>query len=163
MREFLPAKEILLEPSQVYWMSDRVPHESLPMKKTTMRQFFRIMTSEVQFWFQEHYTANPMGVLPDPHATEIVFCDETSEELHIVDDWKEEGYEQMRIQEEKERQENERKRRERLFDQCVADGANRFREETQSQTRPFRRPSNNYRTNFQNPSEPRHLNGRPYF
>ena len=116
MREFLPVKEIFLEPSRVYWMSDRVPHESLPMKKTTMRQFFRIMTSEVQFWFQDHYTANPMGVLPDPHATEIVFCDETSEELHIVYDWKEEGYEQMRIEMEKkkERQENERKFREFL-------------------------------------------------
>ena len=131
MREFLPAEGILLKPSRVYWMSDRVPHESLPMKKTTMRQFFRIMTSEVQFWFQDHYTANPMGVLPDPHATEIVFCDETSEELHIVDDWKEDGYEQMRIQKEKERQENERKRREELFDRCVVDGANRFRVERQ--------------------------------
>ena len=124
MREFLPVKGIFLEPSRVYWMSDRVPHESLPMKKTTMRQFFRIMTSEVQFWFQDHYTANPMGVLPDPHATEIVFCDETSEELHIVDDWKEEGYEQMRIEKEKkkERQENEGKFRGLVFDR-----ANRYR------------------------------------
>ena len=101
-----------------------------------MRQFFRIMTSEVQFWFQDHYTANPMGVLPDPHVTEIVLCDETSEELHIVDNWKEEGYEQMRIEMEKkkERQENERKFREFLSNRCVVDGANRYRMERQERT-----------------------------
>ena len=72
MREFLPTEGVLLKPGNVYWMSDRAPHESLPMKVTTMRQFFRIMTSEVEFWFKDLYTANPLGVLPDQNVTEIV-------------------------------------------------------------------------------------------
>lgn len=121
MREFLPSQGMLLKPGQVYWMSDRTPHESLPMKKTTLRQFFRIMTSEVEFWFKDHYTANPMGVLPDPHVTEIVVGKELSEEFQILQDWKEAGYGQMRM--EKERlQEVERRRRDMIFN-CVVDGA----------------------------------------
>ena len=91
IRERLPGQGELLKPWQVYWLSDRAPHESLPMT-----QFFRITTSEVGFWFKDHYTANPLGVLPDPNVTDIVAGNKFSEEkLKLVHDWKEEGYKQM--------------------------------------------------------------------
>ena len=121
MREFLPTEGLLLKPGKVYWMSDRAPHESLPMKVTTMRQFFRIMTSEVEFWFKDIYTANPLGVLPDPNVTEMVVGKDYSEEdIQILQDWKSEGYEQMM------RIEIEKNRHKHLSD-CVVDGANRNR------------------------------------
>ena len=134
MREFLPTAGVLLEPGKVYWMNDRAPHESLPMKVTTMRQFFRIMTSEVEFWFKDLYTANPLGVLPDPNVTEMVVGkDSSAEDLKFLQDWKSEGFEQMM------RIENERETEMMLnsngFDvhdgemmfNCVVDGANRNR------------------------------------
>ena len=108
VREFLPGKGELLRPHQVYMISDRTPYEDLPMKETTTRQFFRIIASEVRFWFDDHYTANPMGVLPDPSFTEIVHSkdfpdfeeefrnDSNIQEEMNVNDWKEHGFEQMR-------------------------------------------------------------------
>ncbi len=40
-------------------MTDLTPHESLPMKKTVDRQFFRLVCSKIGGWFSEHSTANP--------------------------------------------------------------------------------------------------------
>ena len=79
LREFLPSRGLLLQSDVVCRMSDTTPHESLPMKITTMRQFFRIMTCEVRFWykdFKDYFTPNPLGVLPDPRVTEIVVGNE---------------------------------------------------------------------------------------
>ena len=127
MREFLPSQGTLLEPDRVYWMSDRAPHESLPMKATTMRQFFRIMTSEVEFWFKDHYTANPMGVLPDPHVTEIVVGKELSEEFQILNDWKDEAYEQICMEKQRLKVESMlcSRRREMISNSRVLDGGYR--------------------------------------
>ena len=77
LREFLPSTGNLLESGVVCRMSDATPYESLPLKATKVRQFFRIMACEVGFWykdFKEYYTPNPLGVLPDPRVTEIVVC-----------------------------------------------------------------------------------------
>ena len=52
----------LMRPGQVYWITDKTPHESLPLKEKTMRQFFRIVTADVSFWFRDHstvYTRSP--------------------------------------------------------------------------------------------------------
>ena len=130
MREFLPVKGTLLEPGCVYWMSDRTPHESLPMKTTTMRQFFRIMTSEVQFWFKDYYTANPLGVVPDPHVTEMVVGrDHSEEKLQILHAWKAKGYHQMTTEEERlqklqelQRLQKEEERRREIFNGRGLDG-----------------------------------------
>ena len=70
----------VMRPGQVYWITDRTPHESLPLKEKTMRQFFRIVTSEVSFWFKDHSTPNPLGVQPDPEVTRIVSGNKFSEE-----------------------------------------------------------------------------------
>ena len=72
---------------QVYWITDKTPHESVPLKEKTMRQFFRIVTSEVSFWFRDHSTPNPLGVLPDPEITKTVTGDKFSKEgVEIIRD-----------------------------------------------------------------------------
>ena len=83
----------VMRPGQVYWITDRTPHESLPLKEKTMRQFFRIVTSEVSFWFRDHSTPNPLGVLPDPKITITVCGDKFSEEgVEIVRNISEDPY-----------------------------------------------------------------------
>ncbi len=61
-----------MEANRMYWMTDRTPHEWLPLKTTTYCQFFRLVTSQVGLWFADHSTPNPNGVKPDPKITKIV-------------------------------------------------------------------------------------------
>ena len=71
----------------MYWMTDQTPHESLPMKEDTYRQFFRLVTSKVSLWFQDHSTPNPNGVKPDPEITKIVSGSKFSDAgVTVVDD-----------------------------------------------------------------------------
>ena len=56
----------------------RTPHESLPLPEGAYRQFFRLVTSQVSFWYKDHSTANPMGVGPDPTITKTVVGDKFS-------------------------------------------------------------------------------------
>ena len=73
LRDFLPPQGcVTMKPNQVYWLTDRTPHESLPLATDTYRQYFRLVASEVSVWFEEHSTPNPFGVLPDPQRTIIV-------------------------------------------------------------------------------------------
>lgn len=53
-----------MEPSTLYWITDRTPHESLPALRSGERQFFRLVSSEIGAWWSMHNTANPLGVLP---------------------------------------------------------------------------------------------------
>eukprot|EP01063_Lacrimia_lanifica_P005627 TRINITY_DN13382_c0_g1_i1.p1 TRINITY_DN13382_c0_g1~~TRINITY_DN13382_c0_g1_i1.p1 ORF type:complete len:349 (+),score=100.24 TRINITY_DN13382_c0_g1_i1:120-1166(+) len=72
--------------NMIYWITDRTPHESLPLAEGTHRQWFRIVTSNVSLWFKDHSTANPNGVVPDPAVTKIVAGNKfTPHELRIVD------------------------------------------------------------------------------
>jgi len=80
LRSSLPDESELLRPGQMYWITDRTPHESLPLKEDTIRQFFRIVTSDVSFWYKDHSTPNPLGVLPDPLITKIVVGNKFSDE-----------------------------------------------------------------------------------
>ena len=71
LRAVLPPGQ-MLDAHQLYWMTDRTPHESLPLSEGGFRQFFRLVTSEVTLWYKEHSTPNPLGVVPDPAITRIV-------------------------------------------------------------------------------------------
>jgi hypothetical protein len=71
LRRLLPPGE-KLKGNRMYWMTDRTPHESLPMEEGTYRQFFRLVTSQVSLWYEDHSTKNPLGVVPDPEVTKIV-------------------------------------------------------------------------------------------
>jgi hypothetical protein len=53
-----------LNAGQLIWMTDRTPHEALPQKTAAVRQFFRLVTSDVSHWFAKHSTPNPKVPLP---------------------------------------------------------------------------------------------------
>ena len=54
----------LLKANELYWITDSTPHETLPMTQKTFRQFFRLVSSEVDLWYQQHSTPNPLGIQP---------------------------------------------------------------------------------------------------
>ncbi|XP_028392063.1 uncharacterized protein LOC114516711 [Dendronephthya gigantea] len=72
LRSLLPSKCETMDANTVYWMTDRTPHESLPLSEGTYRQYFRLVTSQVSGWFEDHSTKNPLGVVPDPKITKII-------------------------------------------------------------------------------------------
>ena len=73
LRHLLPPELAqTMKPNHLYWMTDRTPHESLPMREGTYRQFFRLVTSRVSLWYEDHSTPNPNGVRPNPKITKIV-------------------------------------------------------------------------------------------
>jgi hypothetical protein len=52
----------VLESGELIWMTDRTPHESLPVSDLSKpRQFFRLVVGEISFWFADHCTPNPTG------------------------------------------------------------------------------------------------------
>jgi hypothetical protein len=58
-----------LDAGEVVWMTDATPHESLPLKIGTSRQYFRLVTSDISVWYADHSTPNPLGVVPPPEVT----------------------------------------------------------------------------------------------
>jgi hypothetical protein len=72
LREFLPTDSETMDANTLYWITDRTPHESLPLVDGGYRQYFRLVTSLVGLWFKDHSTKNPNGVVPDPKITKIV-------------------------------------------------------------------------------------------
>lgn len=80
LRGLMPEPGTDLEAGRLYWLTDRTPHESLPLQKGAFRQFFRLVTSQVSLWYSDHSTPNPLGVKPDPTITRIVIGDKFSEE-----------------------------------------------------------------------------------
>jgi len=73
MRHLLPEELAhTLEANRMYWMTDRTPHESLPLRRGAYRQFFRLVMSDVSLWYEDHSTPNPKGVKPDARITKIV-------------------------------------------------------------------------------------------
>ena len=57
------------------------------MSGRAYRQFFRLVTSKVSFWYKDHSTPNPLGVEPDPTITLTVVGDKFSKEgVEVVED-----------------------------------------------------------------------------
>jgi hypothetical protein len=54
-----------LKANELAWLTDRTPHQALPQLKSGYRQFFRLVTSNISVWFQQHSTANPKVPVPD--------------------------------------------------------------------------------------------------
>ena len=71
VREAL-GKPILPKAGELFWMTDRTPHESLPLNaaKDTYRQFFRLVVGPVSLWYTKHNTANWLGTQPDAVVVE---------------------------------------------------------------------------------------------
>jgi len=60
-------------------MTDRTPHESLPIPTASAaagarRQYFRLVVGQVSAWFADHSTPNPLGTMP-PSGVHIVHGD----------------------------------------------------------------------------------------
>eukprot|EP01083_Nonionella_stella_P033529 91754_1 len=73
IRALMPKEQkYLLKEEKLYWITDRTPHEALPMKKSGWRQFFRLVSSKLGAWYVDHSTANPQGIVPNPDITQII-------------------------------------------------------------------------------------------
>ena len=62
------------EAGEMVWMTDRTPHESLPIPAGTQRRYVRLVCSDVAAWYADHSTPNPLGVAPPTHV-EIIHGD----------------------------------------------------------------------------------------
>ena len=60
-RDALP---VTMQANRLYWLTDRCPHESLPLNQATHRQWFRLVTHKVDLWYADHSTHNSL-VQPD--------------------------------------------------------------------------------------------------
>jgi hypothetical protein len=68
-RDLLGPPTRSLEAGEIIWMTDKTPHESLPLpSRTQRRQFFRLVIGEVTAWFADHSTPNPTGFSPPSHV-----------------------------------------------------------------------------------------------
>lgn len=64
LKSELNCKSETMKENGLYWLTDRTPHEALPSQKTGTRQFFRLVSEEVDVWWAQHNTMNPTGVIP---------------------------------------------------------------------------------------------------
>ena len=60
----------VLNAGELCWITDRTPHESLPLKgkgndRFVHRSFFRLVVGRISVWYSKHNTPNPLGILPD--------------------------------------------------------------------------------------------------
>jgi hypothetical protein len=65
MRHHLPEEPKKLKAGELCWLTDRTPHEALPLPAEGPRQFFRLVVGPVSTWYARHNTPNPLGVQPD--------------------------------------------------------------------------------------------------
>jgi len=74
LRDLL-CKQNTLHSGQLVWLTDKTPHESLPMKQDCHRQYFRVVSSSVSVWYSKHSTPNRLGITPNAATTKIVAHD----------------------------------------------------------------------------------------
>ncbi|KAJ2988674.1 hypothetical protein HDV02_005451 [Globomyces sp. JEL0801] len=65
LRNLLGPNYTSVPANSIIWITDMTPHESVPLKQRTFRQYFRLVTSEISGWYEEHSTPNPNGVKPN--------------------------------------------------------------------------------------------------
>lgn len=53
---------VIMEPGVLFWMTDRTPHESLPVEVSGWRQWFRLVSPDIALWWEQHSTLNPTGL-----------------------------------------------------------------------------------------------------
>jgi hypothetical protein len=70
MRDYLGPGRVL-GANEMCWMTDCVPHESLPLEEDSYRQFFRLVVGRISVWYSKHNTPNPLGVLPDAPISDV--------------------------------------------------------------------------------------------
>lgn len=65
LRDYFTEEPVYLKADEIWWMTDRTPHEALPVQNDTIRTFFRLVVGDVTVWFSKHNTANPLCPLPN--------------------------------------------------------------------------------------------------
>mmetsp|Transcript_24845 Transcript_24845/g.42056 ORF Transcript_24845/g.42056 Transcript_24845/m.42056 type:complete len:468 (+) Transcript_24845:53-1456(+) len=60
LRDILGPPTSTLAAGDLVWMTDKSPHESLPLQRSAHRQYFRLVTGKITTWFASHSTPNPM-------------------------------------------------------------------------------------------------------
>jgi hypothetical protein len=60
-----------VQAGELLWITDLTPHESRPLRAGIVRQYFRLVTSNISVWYADHSTPNPLGVVP-PARVRIV-------------------------------------------------------------------------------------------
>jgi hypothetical protein len=53
-------KRSVLKANEIWWITDKTPHEALPLMINSERQFFRLIAADIDIWYSAHNTANPM-------------------------------------------------------------------------------------------------------
>ena len=56
---------VSMQAGELYWITDRTPHESRPLPNGGHRKYFRLVTGDIGAWYQAHSTPNPNGIQPD--------------------------------------------------------------------------------------------------
>lgn len=57
---------------ELIYITDHTPHEALPMKESGYRRFFRLVFGEIDVWYAQHSTPNPLGFTP-AKTTKILY------------------------------------------------------------------------------------------
>jgi hypothetical protein len=86
IKDNINAKIIKCKPNNLYWMTDRTPHEAIPVKKETKRQFFRLVSENISVWYSKHNTANPFGIKPNCRIDDSNKFENSSTKLEENDD-----------------------------------------------------------------------------
>ena len=55
---------VSMQAGELYWITDRTPHESRPLPNGGHRKYFRLVTGDIGAWYQAHSTPNPNGIQP---------------------------------------------------------------------------------------------------
>ena len=61
-------------------MTDRTPHEQIPLQSGTYVQQFQLVTNKVDEWYMDEWTRNPLGVKPGVSETKSY---KNSGKIHI--------------------------------------------------------------------------------
>lgn len=86
-----------MEAGELVWLTDKTPHEAVPVAEDCTRQFIRIVTSSVSAWYENHSTHNPLGIKPDPAITRIVTGDKFEAIREMVRLIQDEGHATVRL------------------------------------------------------------------
>lgn len=60
LQDLLGSPALALQARTLVWMTDKTPHESLPVLENCHRQYFRLVVGDVTSWFADHSTPNPL-------------------------------------------------------------------------------------------------------
>lgn len=91
MRDILGPADYRVPAGELVWLSDRTPHESLPLpplpnNQMHNRQFFRLVVGEIGFWFSQHNTVNPTG-FPLPAHVPVIDSNKFISSVATINPW----------------------------------------------------------------------------